>query len=292
MTNNKSTEKINLLKINFSHPLSPKNNKPSNKPFIKNISLLNRSNNRNNSQFPKWEKEGSPGFEGVRITLKEGQKINGDGGAMNFMSGNIAIETKVNGWGKAIMRSLSGSSFFHNTFTCTNGKGYINFSSASPGNVGCFIIPPNKKFKIVSDSYICATTNLNISGNIKTGGFLLGYGLTYVTAESNDGKSGLIWVSSLGDIIETELKPSESIKFDNGVLLALDDTVEFYTVTVGNLYSTFFSSEGLVSEVKNNTGDNIKVYLQGRSRIYYNQHIREIIGPGQKETSSLEGWFK
>jgi uncharacterized protein (AIM24 family) len=76
--------------------------------------------------------------------------------------------------------------------------------------------------------------------------------------------------------MEYKLKPEESIIVDNGVFLAFDSEITIQTKSVGGLKSFFFSGEGLVSEMKNNTSETRSVILQSRSKIYYNNYIKKI----------------
>jgi uncharacterized protein (AIM24 family) len=200
------------------------------------------------------------------------------------MSSGINIETKSgNTWSnsffKGIRRAISGSSIFYNIFSNPTDKNqFVQFSGVSPGNIGCFYIPGGKEFNIVHDTYICSTENLDVGGKVRFGGILLGYGLTFVTAKTKEDSPGLIWIAAFGDVMEYKLKPEESIIVDNGVFLAFDSEITIKTKSVGGLKSFFFSGEGLVSEMKNDTSETRSVFLQSRSKIYYNNYIKKIAG--------------
>jgi uncharacterized protein (TIGR00266 family) len=238
--------------------------------LINNLELL-----KNNKEFPKFEYEGPDGFKCIKILLNEGESIRADGGSMNYMSSNIKIKTTSgsNIFG-AFSRILSGSTFFYNIFYNDKDKqGEINFSGVIPGNIGCFYIPKGKNFTLVNDTYICSTPNIEISTNIKFGGFLLGYGLTFVDINSKLG-DGLIWGASFGNIIEKVLKPNESIKVDNGILFGFEENIELSTQSIGGLKSTLFSNEGLISEIRNNNNFETRIFLQSRSKTSYIKYIK------------------
>ena len=245
--------------------------------LIKDPSIL-----RNNTEFPGFEYEGGYGFQTVKIKLNPTSTIRADAGAMNYMGGDISMNTNLLGGGilsglmGAVSRGFSGSSTFYNIFE-NKGKDIdvVTFSSPQPGNIGCFYIPSGKSFNFVSDTYICSTSNLKISTNPRFGGLLLGYGLFFVNVESKSGP-GLVWCSSFGDVIDIKLKKGESIKIDNGVLLGFDPTIKIKTDKVGGFKSFFLSGEGIISHITNNENDDINIYLQSRSKISYNDYISDI----------------
>lgn len=152
------------------------------KKFSSNIiKLVDPKELINNKEFPKFSYIGGSGFHGIHFILSTNQEIKGDGGTMNYMSGNIEMNTTSGGIISGLYASLSGSSIFYNIFrNPTSYDGFINLSGFYPGNVGCFYIPPNKTFCLVHDTYICSTTNLEISTKLRMGGFILGYGLAFV----------------------------------------------------------------------------------------------------------------
>jgi uncharacterized protein (TIGR00266 family) len=228
----------------------------------------------NNKLFPKFEFEGGDGFKSVKFYLKEDEKINADGGSMNYMTNDMKIQTKPG----SIFGLFSGTSFFYNTFyNDGNTEAIVNFSSTIPGDIGCFYIPNGKSFNFVSDSYVCSTPNLQIDTDFKLGGFILGYGIAFVSVTARNGP-GLVWCGSYGNVISKELKKGEKIKIDNGVLLGFEDNADLQTKTVGGFTSTLFSGEGLVTEIVNINNETLTIYLQSRSKIDYNNYIKKIIG--------------
>jgi len=241
--------------------------------------VTNPIQTKNSNICPDYDYEGGEGFKCIKFNLKKDEEIKAEGGAMNYIKNDIEIETTTNGFFSGIFRTFSGSSFFFNIFrNISNRPGSVTFSGVNPGDIGCFYIPPGKRFNFVSDTYICSTTNLNINTNIKFnfGLFVLQYGLTFVQVESNNNKPGLIWVSSFGKVIEVILEQGESIKVDNGVLLGFDADIEIKLESIGKLKSLFFSGDGLISKITNKNQKRISVYLQGRSKTQYIQYIQTI----------------
>ncbi len=242
------------------------------------IKLVDPNELVNNVEFPKFSYIGGSGFHGVHFTLGTNQEIRADGGAMNYMSGNIVMNTTSGGIMTGLFRGISGSSIFYNIFrNPTSYNGFINLSGVYPGNVGCFYIPPNKTFCLVHDTYICSTTNLEISTKFRMGGFILGYGLAFVKVTSTN-SAGLLFISSFGDIIPLIVEPKQSVSIDNGVLIGFDEDLSINTRSVGGFKSFLFSGEGLVSNISNNGNYPITIYVQGRSKTAYIDHMREMVG--------------
>jgi uncharacterized protein (TIGR00266 family) len=232
---------------------------------------------KNNIEFPLFEYEGGSGFMTVKIILNQNQDIRADAGAMNYMSSGIEIKTTTGNIFNSVSRMFSGSSAFYNIFYNTSPtKSDVTFSGIMPGNVGCFYIPHNKSFNLVDNSYICSTSNLDIKTNIRTGGFVTGYGLTFVNVSSSNGP-GLIWGAAFGNVIEKIIEPNHSIKIDNGILLGFESNINIKTNLVGGFTSTLFSGEGLVSKITNTNSKPMRIFLQSRSKINYINYIKDIV---------------
>jgi len=242
------------------------------------IKLVDPKELINNEEFPKFSYIGGSGFHGVHFTLLKNQEIRGDGGAMNYMSGNIEMNTTSGGIMSGLFRSLSGSSIFYNIFrNPSQYDGFINLSGFYPGNVGCFYIPSGKTFCLVYDTYICSTLNLEISTKLRFGGFILGYGLAFVKVTSTN-TPGLLFISSFGNIIPITINPGSSVSIDNGVLIGFDENQSINTRSVGGFKSLLFSGEGLISNISNSGNTPITIYVQSRSKTAYIDYMKNMIG--------------
>jgi uncharacterized protein (TIGR00266 family) len=264
---------------------------------MKDIKKLSSNN------FPKFIYDGGFGFRTLTVTidpktqngglfgfgsnnnkskntkLKIDESIYIEGGVMNYMTDGITlVSVAKNGVFSSLYRGFSGSKFFLSSIVNEGTvPGIISLASPNPGDIGCFYIPPGKSFNLVSSSYIASTNNLKISTNAKFGGIITGYGIFYTSIESLDGNSGLVWISSFGELTEHIIKPGHKIKIDNGVILAFDSSINFSTGLAGKgLLSSMFSNEGLISVIENSSNSDISIFLQGRSIKSYNDYISDI----------------
>ena len=241
------------------------------------ITLVKNPNILKNHNFPSFTYIGTDGFTSLEFNLYKDETIRVNNGMLNFMDSNIETITKTNSFWKGFMRKLSGSSFFFNLFTNTSETPQrLHLSSPFIGNIYAFYIPPHTKFYTIESSYICSTPNIDVTTKFKLGGLLTGYGVTYVKAKTND-TAGLLWVSSFGPIVPMVIKPNESIKIDNGILLGFGENITMNTRLFNGVKGLFFSGEGLVTEIKNenklNEGKNIIIYLQSKSLYSFANYI-------------------
>ena len=271
--NTKNNNKIKKGGLLQNKQVSPKRTN-NNKIFTSNsITLIkDPSTLKNNKEFPSFIYEAGT----LKVLLKQGESVRADAGAMNYMTDSIKLETKTGSIFNAVWRKASGSSAFYNIFYNESPTlGSLNLSRVTPGVVHCFYIPQGRNFCFVDDTYVASTTNLRITTKARFGGLIMGYGLTFVNVMAENG-AGLVWIDSFGDIINMTIKPGNSLRVDNGVLLGFDSDIPIETEPVGGFVSTFFSGEGLVSRIRNNTNSDINIYLQTISRIGFNNYIANI----------------
>jgi uncharacterized protein (TIGR00266 family) len=279
---NKNKTQYKKTKNNYKNNSKNNNENNNNSKYVinkTNISLIKNSALflKENKNYPIFSYEGGDGFQCVKFNLKPQQAIRADAGTMNYMTSNITINTTTGNMWSAVGRMFSGSSFFYNIFT-NEGKnnGTINFSGINPGNIGAFYIPKGQSLNLVSDSYVCSTPNLIITTNVRFGGVLLGYGLTFVHIEAIE-SDGIVWGASFGNVIEKKIKPNESLKINNGVIMGFESNTEIHTNTIGGFTSTFFSGEGFISNITNTGKKPLRMFLQSRSKTAYLRYLKNIL---------------
>jgi uncharacterized protein (TIGR00266 family) len=194
----------------------------------------------------------NPVFSVVELYLKVGQGIKAESGAMIYMSPSLRLVTKkaARGLFKTIKRSLSGESFFANTFIAENEPGMIGLAPVYSGDIRYIPIEPGKMWLVSGGAYVASTEGLDTTSRFQgMKGFFSGENIFFLEAKSETGNVEDMFVASYGAIREFDLKPGETITVDTGNLVAVEGTCQYSVRKVGGMKSLFLSGEGLVLDV-------------------------------------------
>ncbi len=200
-----------------------------------------------------------PAFAVCRVTLRDGEQVRAEGGAMVSMAG-VRVETgATGGFMKSLGRSLlGGESFFQNTFTAEAPGGEVLLAPELPGDI--VVMPLTDQALIVqSGSYLGSETTVEVStewGGAKT--FFGGEGLFMLRCAGR----GTLVLASYGAIERVPVAAGRRYTVDSGHLVAFPAEMGYQVRKAGNWKSTVLGGEGLVVEFTG-PGD---VYLQTRSQ--------------------------
>lgn len=200
-----------------------------------------------------------PSYALCRITLRQGEQIRAESGAMVSMSG-VEVETKATGGlFKSLGRSLlGGESFFQNTFTAQVNEAELTVAPNLPGDIA--VLPLNGQELVVqSGSYLAS--ELGITLDTKWGGarsFFGGEGLIMLRCTG----TGQLVLSSYGAIHRVSIPAGATYTVDTGHLVAFSGGTQYRVRKVGSWKSTIFGGEGLVVDVAGPT----ELFLQTRSQ--------------------------
>ena len=202
----------------------------------------------------------SPSFAMATVKLNQGEGLQAEAGAMNGMSGGVAIETKAQGGllGGLKRSVLGGESFFINTFSASEGPGEVTVAPALPGDIIHLPVDGSKAIMVQSGSWLASEASVAVDtkwGGSKT--FFSGEGLFLLRCSG----AGDMLVASYGAIYEMDLPAGESYKVDTGHIVAFEEGVGYEVNKVGSWKSTILSGEGLVATF---TGPG-KLWQQSRS---------------------------
>jgi uncharacterized protein (AIM24 family) len=225
------------------------------------------------------------------VTLKEGESIVANGGAMLYMKGEvdidrIAIEPESNNnksrsFFRGIGRILAGQSMFQSVFT---GVGVVALASPLPGEMTEITIHPGEKFLVNRSAFVCCDPWVRVSAAFLGIG-LLGVGqdegFIVPTVEVPEGREpGRVWIASFGSHTEHTLTKAQmdkkmTIRVDNGAWLMSDSRWSVVAAsqkgTISNrFFRSVFSGEGMVMRFpsdrkEDNTKDGIRVWTQSRN---------------------------
>ena len=200
--------------------------------------------------------KGNPDYGHVSFNLKPGEVIMAESGAMAYMSKNMELDSKLmGGFFKAAIRKIfTGESLLAGQYTPSSGPGEISFSPAIPGHVGHRKLNGDKVI-LQPGAFLACTPNVEINsifGGLRA--IFSGEGLFFLECSG----TGDLFYNAYGAIIEKEIDGKFTV--DTGHVVGWEPGIDWTIKGMGNLFSTFFSGEGLVIEF-NGKG---KIYLQTR----------------------------
>ena len=180
----------------------------------------------------------------VNIELQPGEEFNSVAGAMAYMSGNMRMESKMEGGRMAgLKRSLSGASLFLLRYTPQGGVGTIGLAGRAPGKVldvdvgqGSWIV--QKTGYLGSET----TVNLDMALQKRLGSMMFGGEGLILQRLSGTGRA---FIHACGDLNVVDLAPGQQYKVSTANAVAWEDTVSYDISSVGGLKTALFSGEGL-----------------------------------------------
>lgn len=180
----------------------------------------------------------------VNIELQPSEEFNSVAGAMAYMSGNMRMESKMEGGLMAgLKRSLSGASLFLLRYTPQGGVGTIGLAGRAPGKVldvdvgqGSWIV--QKTGYLGSET----TVNLDMALQKRLGSMMFGGEGLILQRLSGTGRA---FIHACGDLNVVDLAPGQQYKVSTANAVAWEDTVSYDISSVGGLKTALFSGEGL-----------------------------------------------
>jgi uncharacterized protein (TIGR00266 family) len=201
-----------------------------------------------------------PSYSSAQVTLKQGEQIQVESGAMVGMSPDMQMETEARG---GILKSIARAmfvqeSFFMNTYTGAKDGNSILLAPPLPGDIAV-IDMQNDSLLVQSGSYLASSEGVQV--DTKWTGAKTFFGSEGLIMLKISG-SGTLILSSYGAIHPVELGAGEKYVVDTGHLVSFDEKLDYHVRRVAGWKSTLFSGEGLVAEL---TGPG-KLNLQTRSQ--------------------------
>lgn len=180
----------------------------------------------------------------VNVELQPGEEFNSVAGAMAYMSGNMRMESKMEGGLMAgLKRSLSGASLFLLRYAPQGGVGTVGLAGKAPGKVldidvglGSWIV--QKTGYLGSE----ITVNLDMALQKRLGSMMFGGEGLILQRLSGTGRA---FIHACGDLNVVDLVPGEQYKVSTANAVAWEDTVSYDISAVGGIKTALFSGEGL-----------------------------------------------
>lgn len=188
-------------------------------------------------------------FPVVECTLKKGESMITQSGAMAYMDAHFDMETSTNGGlGKVVGRLFTREKLFQNIYTATEDNAKIAFGTCVPGSIMAIKLEKGQTLLCQKSSFLASYGNIELSTffNKKIGvGIFGGEGfiIQKITGE------GIVFIEIDGSMKEFELAENEQLILSTGHLVSMSDTCSIDVKTVKGLKNIFLGGEGLFNTV-------------------------------------------
>lgn len=185
-----------------------------------------------------------PSYSALKCTLKRGEELHTETGAMLAMDGTADIEGSMKGglWDAIKRTVLTSESFFVTTVKAERDDTEVYLAPRATGDIQGIELTGGA-YIVQGGSFLASEPGVETDAKF-TGwkGFLSGEGIFMIKAEGK----GKIFVSSFGGIIKKDLEPGEKFIVDNGHIVGFPADMNYDVKTVGgDMISSVTTGEGL-----------------------------------------------
>jgi uncharacterized protein (TIGR00266 family) len=225
-------------------------------------------------------------MQALKITLRQGEEIFAEAGAMLYMGQGIDLQAKMQGGlMKGLMRKfLAGESLFMSTFKCTTPTGTLALANPVAGK----IIPMQMNGNTLlaeRNAFLCGIGNidLSIAFTKRFGAGLFG-GEGFILQKYTG--TGMLFLHAGGNILEFNLAPGEQLRVDTGCIVAMDANVSYDIQFVGGFRNALFGGEGLFYATLTGPGH---IVLQTMPFSRLANRIAAAMGSRKEESKGIAG---
>ena len=243
------------------------------------------------------------GYNRLNFNLEPNVSIILEPSSLIHMDGKLTLEPTMfsnGGFFAGFKRSLTGQSFINTQITNkTDDKLKIALCPTLLGTINKIEIQPNQVWRFTPSSFIACTNNILVSGSLNIFGnfkaYIAGQNILYTEVSTQDGKPGIVWISSYGAIEKHEIqmgKNSEKLLINDGVFLGIlaedkDKKINYWDkfVNVGSANGFFkglLTNTSLMLNIEDkahNASNDTKctVYTQSLNIGNLNNYIKSIV---------------
>jgi uncharacterized protein (TIGR00266 family) len=187
-----------------------------------------------------------PAFALATLALGAEQPIKAQAGAMVSMSGNVELESKMEGglW-SAVKRSVGGRSAFVSTYTARGGTGEVTLAPGAPGDIVPLALT-DEVYNIAASCYLASEASLDVDtswGGAKS--FFASDSLFVLQIRGR----GVQLVTSFGALHTRQLAPGEQYLVDTGHLVAWHASMTYrIRKATKSFFRSLASGEAFVAE--------------------------------------------
>lgn len=188
------------------------------------------------------------------VSLKRGEKIFCESGAMVMMEDGLQIKGQMRG---GLMQSLmrrfaNDESVFQQEIEAVQGDGDCLLSPALPGSVEMLQVSSHASYVLADGSFLAAESGVDIRARLNNlGGALFGGTGGFMVMEATG--QGQLAVTGFGSIFSLDVVPGREMVIDNNHAVAWSSALQYEVGMArsggglfGTLTNAFTSGEGLV----------------------------------------------
>ncbi len=230
--------------------------------------------------MPTYEIVGKPSYSAVKMTLKAGEEVHAESGAILALGGDPSVQGTMKGglWSALKRTVLTSESFFVTTIKATKDGTEVYLAPRATGDVENIPLS-GEAYVVQGGSFLASTPGVKTDSQFSgLKGFFSGEGIFMIRAEG----TGHMFVSSFGGILKKELAAGEKFIVDNGHIVAFPAAMKYDIRNMGDgMVSAVTSGEGLACEF---TGPGT-IYLQTRNL----RSFAEQLNPFLRERDRSQG---
>jgi uncharacterized protein (TIGR00266 family) len=193
-------------------------------------------------------------MQALQITLRQGEEVFAEAGAMLYMGRGIELQAKMQGGVmKGLMRKfLAGESMFMSVFRCDAAEGKMALANPIAGKIFPIELRGNT-ILAERNAFLCGIGNVDLSVAFtkRFGAGLFG-GEGFILQKLTG--QGLVFLHAGGNILEFDLAPGEQMRVDTGCIVSMAETVSYDIQYVGGFRNALFGGEGLFFAVLTGPG--------------------------------------
>lgn len=209
----------------------------------------------------KFEIIENENYAALKVSLKKGEAVKAESGAMLSMDSNINVEGKMEGGLlSGLGRMLAGETIFIQTISAIEKGGEIILAPTNIGSIIEIEVEKSKVWNVAKGGFFAADEGIEISSKLQNlaKGMFSGEGF-FVVKISGEGK---LFVSSFGAVFKKEIKKGEDYIIDNHHLVAWNAEAQISIEKAASTWlNSFKSGEGLVTKISGPA----TVYIQTRN---------------------------
>ncbi len=225
-------------------------------------------------------------MQALQLTLRQGEEVFAEAGAMLYMGRGIELQAKMQGGVmKGLMRKfLAGESMFMSVFHCDAAEGKMALANPIAGKIFPIELRGNT-ILAERNAFLCGIGNidLSIAFTKRFGAGLFG-GEGFILQKLTG--HGLVFLHAGGNILEFDLAPGEQMRVDTGCIVSMAETVSYDIQYVGGFRNALFGGEGLFYAVLTGPGH---ITLQTLPFSRFAGRIVGAAGGGRDESRGLAG---